>query len=158
MRLIIVCLLMVSWASATSAEDHYSESHELAAADLLVMTGAKENAIVGASAMADVMVQGNPMLTPYRDVLVEWAEQVMTWENMKPRFVQLYVEAYTEEELRSLLEFYDSPLGRKVLRVTPDLVRQGAMIGGQLAAEHQTELQEMIQKRAAELEQLQQSQ
>jgi len=152
---LIGLLLLVPGARA---EDEYRQSHRKAAVDLLVLIGAKQQAMVGATAMADVMLQGNRMLAPYRDVLLKWAESVMTWENMEPGMVEIYAEAYTEQELRELTEFYASPLGRKTLEVTPELVRRSARVGGKLAEQHMGELQQMIRQRAAELENYQPSQ
>jgi len=144
-------ILIFLLASAGHAAEPYSASHRQAAADLLLETGAKENAVAGASAMVDAMIQGNPMLAPYRDVLVSWSEKVMTWENMKPRMVDLYASTFSEQELRDLAAFYKTPLGAKSLRVLPELVQKGAQIGADLAMEHQGELQAMLEARAAEL-------
>ncbi len=158
MRLMAIGVLVLAIALSANAEEDYTESHRKIAAELLVSSGVKENAIVGSSVMVDVMLQSNPMLGPYRDVLLEWAEKVMTWDNMRPRLVELYVEVYTEQELRGLAEFYATPLGKKTLQVTPEIMKRSALIGGELAQEHNAELQEMIQQRAAELEKFQPSQ
>jgi hypothetical protein len=108
--------------------------------------------------MADVMMQSNPMFSPYRDVLLKWSENVMTWDNMRPRLVEIYVEAYTEQDLRELIEFYNTPIGKKTLSVLPEIMKRSALVGGELAQEHSGKLQEMIQQRAAELEKYQPSQ
>jgi hypothetical protein len=156
MRLLVVSALVLAWASVAMASDECSDSHRKAAGELLVLSGAEQNALVGASAMADAMLQTNPMLAPYRDVLVAWSGKVMTWDNMKPRFVALYCEHYSEQELRELIAFYETPLGKKTLEVTPEIMRRSALIGGELANEHSAELQAMIRERTAELERSQQ--
>jgi hypothetical protein len=154
----VTCVLVLAIALSASAEEDFTESHRQTATELLILSGAKENAMVGASAMADMMLQSNPVLAPYRDVLLEWAEKVMTWDNMHPRIVEIYVDAFTEQELRELIEFYNTPIGKKTLRVLPEIMKRSALVGGELAQEHSGELQEMIQRRAAELEKYQPSQ
>lgn len=136
------------------AAEPFIDSHRQAAVDLLVQTGAERNAMAMASAMTDAMVQGNPMLADYRDILIAWSSKVMTWDNMKPKMVDLYASAFSEQELRDLSAFYKTPLGAKTLRVLPKIMHRGAEIGADLAQEHQDELQTMIRQRAAELEQL----
>jgi len=158
MRAMVVCVSVLAIALSASAEGDYTESHRRVATELLVLSGAKENAIVGASVMADVMLQSNPMLAPYRDVLLEWSEKIMTWDNMRPRLVEIYVEAFSEQELREIIAFYNTPIGKKTLRVLPEIMKRSALVGGELAQEHSGKLQEMIQQRAAELELYQPSQ
>ena len=149
----VPALFIAALTALTLACDQSGGGHRAAAEELLVFTGAEENSMVGASAMADVMVQGNPNFAPYRDVLLVWAEQVMTWENMEPRLVDLYVEVFAEDELRRLVDFYGTPLGTKVLEATPEIARRSALIGGAMAQEHLPELQQMIKARTAELQQ-----
>ena len=40
-------------------------------------------------------------------------------------YVPLYDEHFEEEELRAIVDFYDSPVGRKTLEVMPLLLQQG---------------------------------
>ena len=40
-------------------------------------------------------------------------------ERLKPRMIEIYVEAYTEQELRELIAFYKTPTGMKTLEKTP---------------------------------------
>jgi hypothetical protein len=152
MRITAVVLTLLVATSTVHAGEHFSESHRKAAADLLVESGAKRNAVAAASATTDAMIRGNPMLAPYRDVILAWSSKVLTWENMKPRMVDLYASEFSEQELRDLSAFYRTPLGAKVLRVLPEIMQRGSAIGSDLALEHQAELERMIQKRAAELE------
>jgi len=153
MRLIGVGILTVLLATGANGEPN--QSHREKATELLLLIGAERQAMAGAAAMAEAMLQGNPMLAPYRDVLLEWTGNVMTWENMEPAMVEIYVDTYTEQELSELIEFYTTPLGKKTLEVTPELVRRSALVGGGLAERHQAELEAMIRERAAKLESFQ---
>jgi hypothetical protein len=135
-----------------SVRDPSSSEAEEAATELLLVMDVERMMLGGAAAMADSMIKDNPMLAPYRDVLLEWAGRVMTWEALAPKLVTMYTESFTEHELRDLTAFYRTPAGRKALLVMPELMRRGAMLGGQVANEHMDELQDMLQKRADELE------
>ena len=135
-----------------SVRDPASSAADEAATELLLVMDVERMMLGGAAAMADSMIKDNPMLAPYRDVLLEWAGRVMTWEALAPKLVTMYTESFTEPELRDLAAFYRTPAGRKALSVMPELMRRGAMLGGQVATEHMDELQEMLQKRADELE------
>lgn len=43
------------------------------------------------------------------------------WERVRPEYVRLYADLYTEEELRQLTAFYESPVGQKSLRIAPEV-------------------------------------
>lgn len=50
----------------------------------------------------------------------------MSWQKMKPQYVQLYVETFDQEEVDGLLAFYASPTGQALLNKMP-LVLQKSM-------------------------------
>lgn len=52
----------------------------------------------------------------------------MSWEKMRADYVAIYAETFTEEELRGMVEFYQSPVGRKLIEKTPELMRRSMMI------------------------------
>ena len=101
--------------------------------------------------MLNVMFQQNSSLEPFRDVLIKWAEKTLSWEQMGPRMTELYMQSFTEAELRELIVFYKTPTGQKTLKQMPMLMQEGAKIGADLAKEHQGELEEAIKVRQKEL-------
>jgi uncharacterized protein len=151
---ILTCILAVGICVPVAAADDPSETHKKAATELLELINLEESMMGGAAAMTDVMVQQNPTLRPYRDVLLKWTEKYMTWEAFGPKVIELYTESFTEPELRDLIAFYKTPTGQKALALMPELARRGAMLGAEVANEHQEDLQQMISERAAQLEKL----
>lgn len=53
-------------------------------------------------------------------------DKVIGWDKLKPELVNMYTSNFTEAELKGLIEFYQSPLGRKVLERMPVLTAQSA--------------------------------
>ena len=45
--------------------------------------------------------------------------KMLNWETLKPRFIDLYAETYTEPELDGILAFYKSPAGQAMLNKVP---------------------------------------
>lgn len=43
-----------------------------------------------------------------------------SWEAVRPEYIRMYASLYTEDELRQLTAFYESPVGRKSLRIAPE--------------------------------------
>lgn len=126
-------------------------SHEKVAYQLLDLLDIERTVMAGVSTMSDVMVQQSPELEPFQDLITDWAVGFMTWENMSPRFVDIYTGAFTEKELKDLIGFYKTPTGKKSLAVMPQLMQEGAQVGTSLATENSPVLEKMIEERMAEM-------
>jgi len=54
----------------------------------------------------------------------EAMREEMSWERMKPRYVTLYKETFTEDELLGLIAFYETPAGQALLAKMPILAQK----------------------------------
>jgi hypothetical protein len=52
----------------------------------------------------------------------------LTWESLKPDFVEIYSEVFTTEELTQLTEFYKTPIGQKLIEKMPELQAKSMQI------------------------------
>ncbi len=99
----------------------------------------------GSQSMLDEMIRGvtlqneatlksiaGPDASPER---VAKAQEMMTkvmalvrgqisWEKMRPLFVKLYDETFTDEEITGLLAFYETPAGRSYLTKIPTMTQK----------------------------------
>jgi hypothetical protein len=55
-------------------------------------------------------------------------DQAIGWNKLKPDMVKLYTTNFSESELKDLVAFYQSPLGKKVLEKMPQLTQQSAQM------------------------------
>ena len=55
-------------------------------------------------------------------------EQAVGWDKLKPDMVKLYTSNFNEQEMKELIRFYESPLGKKVLEKMPTLTAQSAQL------------------------------
>jgi hypothetical protein len=46
----------------------------------------------------------------------------ISWEKMRPQYVKLYEETFSDDEVNGMLAFYESPSGRAMLAKMPALV------------------------------------
>jgi hypothetical protein len=74
-----------------------------------------------------------------REAAAEIQQKVMalvseriSWDKMKPAYMKIYGEMFTEEELGSIVEFYKSPAGKALLEKMPTLVQRSMTVGQQL--------------------------
>lgn len=55
-------------------------------------------------------------------------EKAIGWDKVKPDFIKLYTSTFTESELKELIKFYESPLGKKMMEKMPSLGAQSAQM------------------------------
>jgi hypothetical protein len=122
-----------------------------AAVELLQVMRIDKSVTSTSEAMADVLIKANPVLLPYRPVIIEWAQKTMTWDVLGPQVAAIYSEAFTDEEMRQAAAFYRSPTGQKILDKLPELMKKTSALGADLAKAHEQELRTMIAQRANEL-------
>jgi len=74
----------------------------------------------------------------------------MQWQEIKNDYIGLYTDAFTEQELHQLIQFYSTPLGHKVIEKMPVLMEQSMQLGQKKMMNIMPEIQalseEMIQE------------
>jgi len=105
--------------------------------------------------MLNLEIQQNPTLAPFREVMMQFFSKHMNYESLKPDFVHIYSRAFTATELREINAFYQTEVGKKTIKVLPELMTQGSQIGVQAVQENLFELEEMIKAESERLEKLQ---
>lgn len=149
MRVILISMVMLVIASGDSvAQDEASmTAHERAAAELIDVLQLKKISMATVDVMAQAMSDQNPMVAEMQDVLVAFTKEFMHWEDMRSEYIRMYREAYTEAELRELIDFYRTPVGRKTIEITPKLMKQAVEFRQKLMQQHLPELQRRIRVR-----------
>lgn len=127
-------------------------SHEQAVTELFNLMDLEKTMVGSATAMIDAQVQASPDIAPYRDVLIEWSSKYLTWDNIAPPLIKIYMEAFTEAETREMIAFYRTPIGKKALTKLPELFQKSALVGAEVGQAHQDELKAMILERKAQLD------
>jgi hypothetical protein len=144
--LLVVALLAVApWAGAMATDE---EKHQNIA-KLVEMTGTLQNATALLDRMLpqmiDVIRKSNPEIPPQvldaleKDGKDEFHKALP--ELIEP-IIAIYDANYSAEEVRQLLDFYQSPLGRKMIERMPQITQQSMAVGsawGQSAGERVAE-------------------
>lgn len=125
--------------------------HEKAARELLQIVGGEDLAMGGAKATMALILQ-DPDMAPYKDVVRGWFQKVFSEAEIESEMVKIYMERFSEKELREIAAFCRTPAGRKAIAAMPDLMEEAAGIGMKRAQEHGYELDEMIAKAREERE------
>lgn len=128
---IVGLLFLTSGGHAEPRAPEVSEAFERDVRRLIEITRTHELGLrIGraiSQQMYNALVHSRPDL-PDRayDVMDEVAFELFQSEtdSLVDEMVPLYVEHYSHEEVRELIRFYESPIGRKSLEVTPTLMNE----------------------------------
>jgi hypothetical protein len=78
--------------------------------------------------------------------IMDLITEKMSWEKVKPAYVQLYIEIFTDEELDGILAFYRSPAGRAMLEKMPRLMSKSMALAQKQMADMQPEIQKITKE------------
>ncbi|MBM7059665.1 DUF2059 domain-containing protein [Pseudomonas sp. UL073] len=93
-----------------------------------------------------------PLLESYQAKANAALDNAVGWDKIKPDMVKLYTGAFTEQELKDLLAFYDSPLGKKMLEKMPGLTQQSAQLTQSKLEAAVPQVNKLLSDMTAELE------
>ena len=64
------------------------------------------------------------MLDSYIDRMMTTVTSMLDWETLKPIYVKLYAEAFSDAEMDGIIAFYKSPAGSAMVDKTPGLMQK----------------------------------
>jgi hypothetical protein len=153
----------LAFAFRTSA--HADESTKAAKIDELMRITKVESisAQVGGQIRAMMMNQLNAAGLPEEskagaagmmNKVIAQVEERMSWDKLKPEYMKVYGDVFSEEEITGIVAFYKTPIGRAMLAKMPQLMSKSMEIGqrrmADLIPEVQRRMQEVMQKYKSE--------
>lgn len=148
----VIVLITALGVSSMSLADAASEKE---AEKLLDMVGTQAVMEQSMSQMLDIQLQQNPALAPYKGVMMEFLNENMSYESLKPELIKMYSEEFTSSELREINAFYSTDVGKKSIEKMPTLMMQGGQLGATRVQENIGDLQAMIQAESGRIQKLQ---
>jgi len=142
--LILSPLFLFSFACADES------SHRRAVDELFEVTEVEQMFDDFMEQTIQTKIKQNPLLQPYRDILIKFFSKYMSRESLKDEMANLNMSEFSEKEINEIKAFYRTPTGRKVLKRFPALYAKGSQIGMQHVQQHINELQQMLADKAIE--------
>jgi uncharacterized protein len=76
--------------------------------------------------------------------ILDLVKSRMSWEKMRPQYVKLYSETFTDEEIDGLVTFYESPAGKAMLEKMPVLMTKSMAMAQEVMKEIMPQAQQMM--------------
>lgn len=72
----------------------------------------------------DVPAEKNDEALAFQNRIIEKTFEVMSFNRMHDEYVKLFTDVYTVEELRGMVSFYESPVGRSMVEKQPIIINR----------------------------------
>ena len=82
----------------------------------------------------------------FQNEIMDMMKKEMSWDNLKTDFIKIYAETYTEEELKGLVKFYQSPLGKKFISKQPEMQKRTMEMMRKIMMRVMPKIQQMTEK------------
>jgi len=96
------------------------------------------------ASVAQLQLRQNPELESKRDRLIAFLEKHIGWNAMKGDITNMYLQTFTEQELKDMNDFYITPTGQKVINTVPQLVQERNQLAMQRLQQNVGELQQIM--------------
>jgi len=146
---------------AVGAEDKIDPSFRDATKKFLILQktpeGVSEQLVYSISnqALGSMAASGITVTEPIQEIVVEAARTTFgsrfgDIEYLTDLYTPLYVENYSEKELRELIKFWESPVGKKTIELMPKMTQGSYAILEKASMEFIPEFQKKVDERTAE--------
>ncbi|KGK83577.1 hypothetical protein DP64_08850 [Stutzerimonas degradans] len=161
LRVFSVCTAFIlSLASVAANADQASHARnaerflQLANADRLAVPVYAQVQQMFAQRFAETQAPENKkaLLERYQAKANTALDQAIGWKKLEPELVSIYTSQFTERELAELIEFYESPLGKKMLDKLPELNARSAQLTQKKLEAAVPEVNKLLAEMTAELD------
>src|SRR5688500_9654041 len=104
----LLCSLVVAQAQTPEKSKHYQ-----AAEALLLTMNMKQVIDESLQQMLALQLKNNPNLQPAEATLKQFFSKYMSWEALREDYIKIYMEEFTEKELRDMISFFKTDTGKK---------------------------------------------
>lgn len=161
-KLFFVVLCLFTFANTVVLADEHT--HQEAALKLLEITNARSMVDQMRTSLElmmqkqleaaakDLQPEAQEAMGTIQKEIMRWSSENFNWDQIKQMYVEIYIQVFTESEINELVEFYQSPLGKKMLAKMPELMQASMQKTQKFVQSKLPEFQEHMKKLLSELE------
>jgi hypothetical protein len=153
----ILIALAITCPAVAQAEDPIPDDFRESTLELMQLTGADQIGIQIGAAMGtqvfDALVGEYAELTDEDlEIITEEFEAALAAriDVLMEELVVLYARYFTHEDILGMIEFYETPLGQKTVRVLPQLMQEAMAVGQAWGQELGAEIGDVVVERLQE--------
>ena len=136
---LLAASLMLPGLSAADDNSHLAQVEIL-----FKLTRMEQKINESVESVAQLQLRQNPELVAKRGQLMAFLERHIGWNAVRGDLSGMYMQAFTEEELKTINDFYITPTGQKVITIVPQLVQERNRLAMQRLQNNIGELQKIV--------------
>ena len=141
--LLLVFAAIASFGFAQAGQE--KSSHYKAAEDLMLAMNMQQNVDASIPLVVDQQVQSNPGLAGKRDAFLAFMQKHLSWAAMEKEYMKLYMDEFNEAELKELVAFYRTEIGKKLAERQNSLTLKSSQLGQDKVQANMAELMQLMQ-------------
>ncbi len=87
----------------------------------------------------------------HQQEIMDLMKKELSWDNLRPEFEKLYAETYSAEELEALINFYQSPIGKKFIEKQPEMQKKSMIMVQKVVMRIMPQIQALSKKMRQEI-------
>jgi hypothetical protein len=111
---------------------------------LLEIFHVQEATDTAAQVMVNQIMATNESLLSHEAVFREFSRRYLGWNAVRDDIAKIYAREFSEQELKQLLQFFETPLGKKFIQTNPSLTGKVARHIQSVVQAHEEDLAQMI--------------
>ena len=127
-----------------------ADSHREAVEKLLKLTQMQQKIDASVNNVVALQLRQDPAMRPHEDLLRDYLQRQIGWSAMKAPLTDMYMQTFTESELKEINAFYDSAAGRKLVEKLPELIKRRDRLAMQRMQDNIGELKSKIDAKTAQ--------
>ena len=132
--------LMLNIPTSYASDDDHRHQVET----LFKLTQMEQKVNDSIDSIMQLQMSQNPQLLQHKAAIRAFFERQIGWAALKGYITDMYLQAFTEDELKAINDFYITPTGQKVINTLPDLVQQRNQLAMQRIQQNIGELQQIL--------------
>lgn len=135
-------LLLLSISPLSQAADNNSHLQQVEILFRLTQMDKKIDESV--DSILQLQIRQNPQLAEHSAEMRSFFTKYISWSALKNDLANMYMQTFTEKELKAVNDFYITPVGQKVINELPQLVQQRNQLAMQRLQQNIGELQKIV--------------
>lgn len=149
---VLAFLFVCALPAAAQTTANPSQARIRAAEELVDVMDMEKNLKETTDALLAQQKEQNPVLAQFDDIMRDFMEKALDWDELRDDYVRMYAQIYNEQELRQLRQFYQTPLGQRLLATLPEVAARSSEISNERLQQFLPEMQRRIMERMMENE------
>jgi len=138
--------LACAWTYGVTSD---TDSHRQAVEQLFERTRMQQKIETSVDNVVSMQLSQDPAMREHEALFRDYMERQIGWSGLKEPLIDMYMQAFTQQELDEINAFYSSPAGSKLIEKLPELIKRRDQLAMQRMQDNIGELKQAIEAAAS---------